>query len=433
MPVNATQNQSSLQAALVQRDPKRPVQQGCEVDNCKSADATPAPTPGLRRAFCFDLAKAGAQIVPQPPPSSTTWSQRPRDPVLIELNNIELGAHLEFISLTDHPDATFESSCVRRLDFTGYDVGARVGTVVLNPEEMETKGFQPGERIVIRQVDKSGNTSDGIFVHLDPNGWANQQVRQTDDNNNQVTLRGAQISFTDGMTGLHGATGAMRQVIGTAVRDVDGPKLIEKNVSLKTITYSKEEIEVAAQLRNGEARNWIMSVLRRPSFTLTEAKTMLARTDITPKAKDTLEKLLANNATMFDKLEVAYNPPIATKDEVLADTDTDAILAAGPDGRRVYLHLDKAIEPGATVVLQNSRTGQTWNAALAANGRSLSMPLQNVQDGDPLILTYTDGAGNQGKPYAMEYSSKCADGKASYNPLSVRYGGASIGRTPSDG
>lgn len=430
MPVTSTQRQNPAQATLVQRDPTRAVEQGAAVDKCKSTDATPAPTPSLHRAFCFDLAKDGAQLVPQPPPSNTTWSQRPRDPVLIELGNIELGAHLEFISLTDHPDATFESSCVRRLDFTGYDVSGRRGTVVLSPEEMETKGFQPGERIVIRQVDKNGNSSDGIFVHLDPNAWATQQVRQADDNGNQVTLRGAQISFNDGMTGLPGATGAQRQVIGTAVRDVDGPKLIEKNVTLKTITYSKEEIEVARELAQGTTRDWIYAALRRTHFTLEEAKTLVTRSDIHPKAKETLDKLLANNAAMFDKMEVAANPPLLQKDQVLADTDTTAILGVGADGRDVYLHLDKALEPGTSITVQNSRTGATVLGSLANNARTLSLRLQGVQDGDPLILTFLDGAGNQGKPYAMEYSSKCPDGKASYNPLSVRYGGASIGTRP---
>ena len=240
MPVNPTQGTNPAQATLVQRDPNRAVQQGAAIDCCKSSDTTPAPTPALRRSMCFDLGKSDAQIVPQPPPSNTGWSQRPRDPVLIELGNIEIGAHLEFISLTDNPEATFESDCVRRLDFTGYDVGNRIGTVVLNPEEMETKGFQPGERIVVRQVDKNGNASDGIFAHLDPNGWASQQVRQSDDAGNQVTLRGANIAFGDGMTGLSGATGAMRTVIGTAVRDVEGPKLLDKSISLKTFVYTQE-------------------------------------------------------------------------------------------------------------------------------------------------------------------------------------------------
>lgn len=271
MPVvntQSTQSTNPTQAALVQRDPNRAVQQGAAVGNCKSTDSTPAPTPSLRRAFCFDLAKKDAQIVPQPPPSNTGWSPRPRDPVLIELGEIEIGSHLELISLTDQPDATFESDCVRRLDFTGYDVGNRIGTVVLGPEEMANAGFQPGERVVVRQVDKNGNASDAIFIHLDPNGWANQQVRQSDDAGNQVTLRGA--------------------------------KLIEKNVTLQSFSYTKEEVDVANELRNGtETRNFIYRVLRRTSFNLEECKQLVVRTDIPAKAKETLDKLLANNNAMF--------------------------------------------------------------------------------------------------------------------------------------
>ncbi len=428
MPVNATQGTSPTQAALVQRDPSRAVQQGAAVECCKSTDATPAPTPGLRRAMCFDLGKADAQIVPQPPPANTGWSQRPRDPVLLELSNVEIGAHLEFISLSDDPEATFESNCVRRLDFTGYDVGNRIGTLVLNPAEMATQGFQPGERIVVRQVDKNGNASDGIFVHLDPNGWASQQVRQSDDAGNQVTLRGASIAFSDGMTGLAGATGAVRTVIGTAVRDTEGPKLLDKNLSLQTFTYSKDEVDVAEQLGRGETRNWVYRVLGRTHFNLAEARSMLARADITPKAKETLDKLLANNAAIFDKIDPAYDPANASKDGIIGDADFNQILSTGPDHRDVYLRLNKALEPGCTLRLQNSRSGQVFTASLGADQRVLSLRLSDMKDGDPLILTYRDGAGNDGKPFALEYSSSCKDGKATYNPLSVRYGGASIGR-----
>ncbi|MBI1945741.1 MAG: hypothetical protein HYS27_08595 [Deltaproteobacteria bacterium] len=428
MPVNSTQATNPMQATLVQRDPNRTVQQGSAVEGCKSTDATPAPTPGLRRAMCFDLGKSDAQIVPQPPPSNTGWSQRPRDPVLLELSNIEIGSHLEFISLSDNPEATFESDCVRRLDLTGYDVGNRIGTVVLNPAEMETKGFQPGERIVVRQVDKNGNASDGIFIHLDPNGWASQQVRQSDDAGNQVTLRGANIAFTDGMTGLSGASGAVRNVIGTAVRDVDGPKLLDKNLSLKTFQYSQDEYAVAEQLGRGETRNWVYSILRRTQFSLAEAKTLLARADITPKAKETLDKLLANNAAIFDKIDPAYDPANASKDGIIGDADFNQILSCGADRRDVYLRLDKALEPGSNFRLQNSRSGAVFTGTLGADQRVLSLRLSDMKDGDPLILTVRDGAGNDGKPFAMEYSSSCKDGKASYNPLSVRYGGASIGR-----
>lgn len=428
MPVSSTQGTNPVQAALVQRDPNRVVQQGTAVESCKSTDATPAPTPGLRRALCFDLGKSDAQIVPQPPPSNTGWSQRPRDPVLIELSNIEIGAHLEFISLSDDPEATFEANCVRRLDLTGYDVGSRIGTLVLNPDEMATKGFQPGERIVVRQVDKNGNASDGIFIHLDPNGWASQQVRQSDDAGAQVTLRGGNIAFGDGMMGIAGATGAMRSVIGTAVRDVEGPKLLDKNVSLKTFAYTQEEIDVATQLARGETRNFVYRCLSRTHFSAAEAKTMLARTDITPKAKETLDKLLANNNAIFDKIDPAYDPANASKDGIVGDADFNQMLSTGADRRDVYLRLDKALEPGSSIRLQNSRTGAVFTGALGADQRVLSLRLSDMKDGDPLILTFRDGAGNEGKPFAMEYSSTCKDGKAAYNPLSVRYGGASIGR-----
>lgn len=428
MTVTQTQSTNPTQAALIQRDPNRVVQQGTAVECCKSTDATPAPTPALRRAMCFDLGKADAQIIPQPPPSNTGWSQRPRDPVLIELSNIEIGSHLEFISLSDNPEATFESNCVRRLDFTGYDVGNRIGTVVLNPAEMATQGFQPGERVVVRQVDKNGNASDGIFIHLDPNGWASQQVRQSDDAGNQVTLRGANIAFNDGMSGLAGATGAVRNVIGTAVRDVDGPKLIDKNVTLHTTQYSQEEFDVAAQLASGETRNFVYRCLSRTSFNVAEAKSMLARADITPKAKETLDKLLANNNAIFDKIDPAYDPANAAKDGIIGDADFNQILSTGADRRDVYLRLNKALEPGSSLRLQNSRTGAVFTATLGADQRVLSLRLSDMKDGDPLILTCRDGAGNDGTPFAMEYSSKCKDGKAAYNPLSVRYGGASIGR-----
>lgn len=428
MPVTQTQSTNPTQAAIIQRAAGHVAQQGAAVDGCRSTDATPAPTPSLRRALCFDLGRADAQIVPQPPPSNTGWSQRPRDPVLLELGNIEIGSHLEFISLSDDPEATFESNCVRRLDFTGYDVGNRIGTVVLNPAEMATQGFQPGERIVVRQVDKNGNASDGIFIHLDPTGWASQQVRQSDDAGNQVTLRGNTISFNDGMTGLPGASGAVRSVIGTAVRDVDGPKLVDKNISLKTFAYTQEDVDIARDLASGPTRQFVYRCLSRTHFSAAEAKTMLARSDITPQAKTTLEKLLANNQAIFDRIDPAYDPANAAKDGIIGDADFNQILSLGSGLRDVYLQLNKALEPGASFRLQNSRSGQVFTGSLGSDQRVLTLRLSDMLDGDPLILTYRDGAGNEGAPFAMEYSSKCKDGKASYNPLSVRYGGSSVGR-----
>lgn len=401
--------------------------QGCTVDSCRSNDVTKPPTPQLLRAICFDIAKPDAQIVPTPPPANN-WSTRPRDPVLMELGNIEIGSKIQFISLTDKPDASFDDAKdVRELDFTGYDVGARRGTVVLNENEMRDKNFQPGERIVLRTVDKNGNHSDGIFVHLDPNGWARNTIRQNNDAGQPVDLQGANLRFADGMMGIQGATGKMKEILGVTVRDQDAPLLIEKNVKLATFKYSNDEMKVAADLAGGASRNWIYSIMRRTEFTIDEAKQMMVRSDVPPETKAMFDKLLANDSAMFKRFVSAANPlrPVTDpQNHRIGDSQTSAVSNSG--GRQVYLQLDQAVEPGVQFSLQNSRTGDNFAGSVAVDSRLAVVALNNVQDGDPMILTFRDAAGNQGKPYALEYSADCKDGKAGYNPLSIRFGGAKI-------
>lgn len=73
--------------------------------------------------------------------------------------------------------------------------------------------------------------------------------------------------------------------------------------------------------------------------------------------------------------------------------------------------------------VQNSRTGKRQQLALAATARAADFRFPNMGEGDPLVVTDTDSAGNTGKPCGFCFDSKEKDGKDTRPPLAVRLGG----------
>ncbi|MBI5511741.1 MAG: hypothetical protein HY903_23545 [Deltaproteobacteria bacterium] len=398
-------------------DDRCQMQQGQCVDGCQSSDKTPAPTPRLVRAICFDPAKADAKLIPNPPPAPVV-SPRPRDPVLIVLDNIEVGAHFEFISLTDKPDADFGTKGdVRRLDMVGYDVGNRRATIVLDPKQMADKGFQPGERLVLRQVDRKGNASDGIYVYLDPSGWANQRVMQSNDQGQQVVLSGAPLDILVGVTGPNGApsSAATQQLLGIAVQDKDAPQVAKSNVKVLTMKWSAEDRAVADALCANVAI--FKSKLGRDSFNLEEAKKLAEDQTIPEPLRNAFAKLAASDGALFKRFDyAAYGD---RRDGIVGLPDYTEVKT---NDKSLFLNLLRAFEPGVTFMLQNSRTGETFSGSLGAGTRDVALKLSYLEDGDPLILTYHDAAGNWGAPYAFEYAAGCKDGKGKIDPLKLQLG-----------
>lgn len=400
------------------------VQQGKPVENCKSDDVTPAPTPVLRRAIAFDIAKDGSTVVPTPPPASNPRPAR-LDPVLIELGSIELNAKLQFISLSDDPAATFDSGKVYELPITGYDENGRIATVALNADMMKEKGIEPGERLVLRQVDSNGNASDGIFVHLDPGrSWANQQINQPLGDGRTESVRGASLQY---QVGLHGVAGAdqmgvdparlaqTRTVIGVEVRDTSAPRVLDKNVKVMTTEWSKDEKELASHLLNGPGVWNTINQIFGGSITLDTINTVLASPNsynLDAKSFSFLQTL-KDKPEMFKRIDGAANGP-QTVDGVIAQVDLQEVVNSA---KTTFIAFDHALEPGANGNIRNNRTGATTNFALGDTQRTVFVKVPNLENGDKLVIEYQDSNGNAGKPLDFEYSSKAKDGKKVMNPL----------------
>lgn len=416
----------SLQAVQLvqQKGDKQPAQGDVSLDH-KSDDATPAPTPQLLRAIAFDVARDGSTVIPDPPPPPTPQAPPARrDPVLLELGAIELNAKIQFISLSDDPSATFDAGDVYELPITGYDEDNRTATVALNADMMKDKGLQPGERLVVRQVDANGNASDGIHVFLDPRGWASQNISQPDEAGTPQTVRGASLSYQVGLHGVQGAAhlGAdpsriaqTRTVIGVEVQDTFAPKVLAQNVRVVTYELGKKEREIADHLVNGPGVLSTIQSYLGSQLTLDGMKAALAQPGSHPFDAKTFSffQALIDDPAMFDKLDVFDQGP-NTKDGIIGVNDLQAAVAGA---RSTFLVIDRALEPGTSGTVRNNRTGAAVSFSLAADQRVSTFKLADLQNGDKVVVEYQDAAGNAGKPLDFEYSARAKDGKKTMNPL----------------
>ncbi|MBI2377200.1 MAG: hypothetical protein HYV07_24585 [Deltaproteobacteria bacterium] len=398
------------------------VPQGGVVESCKSKDATKPSTPQLVRAWAFELANDGTVIIPPAPPNA---GPRPGlDPVLIELGNIEAPKdgkfRLQFVSLGDNAAASFsDKSAVFELPVVGYDVQNRRATIALNAEQMKEKGVVAGEELVLRQADSNGNVSDGIYVRLDPAGWANQNLSEPLGNGSFQNVRGANIDINTGITGLPGADeqGKMERVLGKATRDVTAPKILRENVSASSVLFDKSELAKMTALVDAcqQQFGWINIT---PDYLLQLA----AQTNWSEPAR-AAAKAFGEDKALFEKLDTALNGKATGQ----FNGQLLAFVKEGGD-RLTRITLDKALPPGTQISVQNSRTGEVKNVnlpepsgqVLTDEHRRTSVIFTKAADGDPMVLTYRDGAGNSGAPYGFVLDSCNKDGKAKADPLGFR-------------
>jgi hypothetical protein len=404
-----------------------------QVSDKKPSDVTSPATPELRRAWAFELAADGSNLVPPPP------AGRPgKDPLVIELGEIEVGTRIELISLSDNPAAEFTDTCkgeIFELPLSGYNVQQRVGTIALNEDQMKEKGIAPGERFMLRQVDKDGNASEAIHVHLDPNGWANQNIQEPVQGGGTQNVRGANIDIAVGVHGLQGNPnpGTTERILGKATTDTTAPKLLESNVSVKTDTMTKKEFEalkafIPAMTTLIGGANYEFSHIEQT------LKSKAAGWISIPQYKPHVEFLqaLVKDPALFRRLSDFTNTRAGNgPGQGYVEFNMANQLAQGAEPPSMTtVNFDKALEPGVRVTVQNSRTGESLRGTQATNGRALSLVLNDVKNGDPLIVTYTDAHGNAGAPYGFNFSDAAKDGKAKTNPLDIRLGGFALKPKP---
>lgn len=403
-----------------------------QVNDKKSGDVTTPPSPQVLRAWAFELAADNATIIQPPPPPNTTPVRR--DPLVIELGQIEVGTRIELISLSDNPKAEFDATHkaeIFELPLTGYDVANRRATIALNEEQMKEKQMVAGERFLLRQVDKDGNASAPVHVHLDPNGWATQNVQEKFSDGSVNNVRGANIQINTGITGLQGNPnpGKLEQLIGKSTVDANAPKLLESNVSVATDKLTTKELDTAkayvALLSNVlGGNNWSHQEFAN-AFNGSGHKT-------NPSYKPYFDAAapLVNDAALFNKLASFAASMMGAADTGRFDWGNASNLAQRSEASYTAVKFDKAFEPGVTVTVQNSRTGESKAMTQGTQARGVNVLLNDVKNGDPLIITYSDSAGNAGKPYGFRYDDSAKDGKATTNPLDIRLGSFNLKPKP---
>lgn len=382
----------------------------------KSKDTNPPQNPTVHRAFCFDhITDPTTHVVPTPPPPVPNPPPR-RDPFLMELGNIELGSKIQIISLSDNPAANFKDGAVFELEFTGYDANARRGTVLLSAAEMEKKQISPGERLVIRVVDDNGNASDGVFVHVDPSKWAGGgQINTKDDTGAAVRLQGAPIQFVDGFVAPGVDVAAhTKSTFGATMTDMSAPKLMTEGVSVKTLSWSKNEQEMfeslgkTAHFNNGTVDAGVAWCQTPGNL---ESVPLEHRGSVAEMAKDggkLLLKMLESQNPLLSQDELKKLPITQAMFQQMGTTVAAALKDNG--GVETMLLFRNALEPGVRLTAQNNSLGTTLNGAQNDQTRSSVVRL-HVRDGDKVTVQFTDGNGVRGDPYAFEYDSAAKNGK----------------------
>jgi hypothetical protein len=159
-----------------------------------------------------------------------------------------------------------------------------------------------------------------------------------------------------------------------------------------------------------------------------------ARTGIDGFTKPHLDAMIAD-ATLADPVKAALKACkdgdlfgrlddamwMNVKDGIVGASDLDAVL--GANGVRVALKGDFAMEPGATMAIQNQRTGKQYSGRVGDDS-VFACVLDDMQQGDPLILQPVDHEGHRGQELRYTYAPKCDKGRAPIvNALGARLPG----------
>lgn len=193
-------------------------------NTCAPKDATPPPTPQIVTTMAFDRAKEGSSVGNRGSSGRGGFSAGTRDPVYIELKNVELGSSIEMINLSANPRAEFSKENTIKLELTGRNAQNREGAVYLSQAQMEKLGLKPGDMYQLRAVDAAGNASAPVSGELQPNEWANQDVIE---DGAWANVRGRQLSALDG-------EGQRKAIVAKAVNDARPPMVKADHVSIET-------------------------------------------------------------------------------------------------------------------------------------------------------------------------------------------------------
>lgn len=360
------------------------------------SDMEPAPTPQIVNARAFDRAAEGATFRPN---RTTTIRPAGRDPVYLELRNVELGSTLQLINLSKDPSANFErKNDVTELTQTGRNVERREGAVYLNADQMKKFGIEPGDVFQLRQVDHSGNPSMPVTGEFEPDDWANGMVTERVDNRN-VATRGGQLNALDGEA-------ARKNLIIKAVNDTRPPQILEDKLSLVEDCRFDENDSAVANVLYGQYGNIAKAAGKDNNANLNLDDLVKASKDetLSETTRNALKELTSDKER-FAAFEQVNN---SAEDGIISRNDLALVRNFK---RSVSLSGFGAMEPRATVTVLNTRSGETFTATIP-DDRTLNLNLGNVQEGDPLVVTPRDNENVAGKAIELVFSSRAEGGKA---------------------
>jgi hypothetical protein len=408
-----------------------------------AVDAKVPPDPTVARCIAFDVAKGGSQVAPPPVPAHPPVPRA--DPVLIELDRIELGATLAFVSISDNPDAPMKYEAIREwmmkgedagappvpvfeLPLFGYDQNQSRATVLLDFEAMEKKGIKPGEEIAIFQVDKNGNVSKlPAETRIDPNQWARNQIQTTNDAGRAVNVPGAQLDFQKGIHGVDGMDfpqeqrGVMQRVLGVAVADREPPVRVDKQINVRTFEWTKSEKSVADHLLNAPGVWNTINQQMQGSMTREKIEAAVKQADANPArspyGERTLDafRVLLKEPAMLERMDQAANGP-GTKDGIIAQVDLQEVVNKP---MTAFLALEFAYESGVNGSVKVG-TDHVQEFAIDASRKAyLKMP-DGFATGDAVVVEARDHAGNPAPAYSFEYSQSSKTGKLGDDLLAMQ-------------
>jgi len=302
--------------------------------------------------------------------------------------------------------------------------------VALNAEAMKEKGLVPGERLLIRQVDESGNPGPETHVFLDPQGWANQQFDEPVQGGGTQRISGRQIDIVSGLVGIDGNPnpGKTSQVLGKVTVDNAAPVLLKDRVSVTTVELPKAALDKVAGFISG-----MSTLIGGSNYGYDHIKNTLAQNEAGWRSSygtqiDALHAVI-DDRKLFDALAEYTHLLANTPNDGTIDWNQVNQLAQRGDAPPLgVVKFDKALEPGVTVTVENGRLGDASKRSMTASAetRTFAIALPDMKAGDPIVITYHDNSGSQrnaGEMYAFDYAPSKKDGKGSRNPLSIRFGG----------
>lgn len=361
----------------------------------KNCDTTPPPTPEVRRAIAFEHGSERARVVDGN--NAGRAPRAPRDPVLIELGNVEMDVTVEVINKSKNPKATFDANALQ-LTLTGADPHQRRASVYLTVEQMNQLDIKPGDILDLRVKDAAGNASVPVRIEVEPDDWANRTVRDV-ENNAWVNRRGAQI------TGALDGVETYKNFIAKAVADDRPPVLLMDDVQLTTHQFNEKERDVArAFIDNIEP---LKQKLGKDWFVREELDTLISD-EALPEALRTAAKRLKDTEGLFEKIEMAPGNN-GWIDGRIGVPDLQPVAEGKP---LVVLEGVEAIEPRSRVRVFNNRTGETFETNVG-DDQKLKLTLgDKVANGDRLLIQPFDNEGNAGQEIKVVYSDCSPNGKA---------------------